>query len=195
MIATLLAGLAAAPAPQALDLPLDPAPVVVEHARAVLELGETHFSARNLGAEPLLLLVEDGPGGLGTVLPLAPGAVYEEELVRGALAGISLELVRAGRPGTGRLDLDLLLPDAHGRIWLLDCGHARVEAVDGSALLAAPVTGSLLPRGAATFLAPGGPCVHAIQADPGPSHVPVPTPSDSPGGAPPKKRRRQLPPV
>jgi hypothetical protein len=195
MIALLLAGLAAAPAPQALALPLDPAPVVVRHARAVLELGETHFSARNLGAEPLLLLIEDAPAGLRTVLPLGPGALYEEDLVRGALAGLSLELVRPDAHGSGRLDLDRLLPDAHGRIWLLDCGHALLEREADSAPEPAVPAASLLPAGAAAFLAPTGPCVHAAHADPAPAHVPVPTPSDTPGGAPPTKRRRQLPPV
>ena len=195
MIASLLIGLAAAPNSQALDLPIAPDPIVLEHARAVLELGETRFSARNLGLEPLLLLIEDTPGGLGTALPLAPGAIYEEDFVRGTLAGLALELVRPGSASTGRLDLDLVLPDAHGRIWLLDCGLARIESSTGTTETAAPAEGSLLPPVAAALLAPAGPCAQSLMAEPGPTHVPVPTPSDSPGRAPPKQRRRQLPPV
>ncbi len=194
----LLLSLALTPAPQHACAPLDTAAELTDIAQAKIELDETHFSAQSFGEEPLFLALRNEVSGMELGFWLQAGARYEEDFGRGTLSGLHLEVLSLaeGAPTTtGLFDLEELAPDDHGQLWVLDCGHALTRLEEGAALSVATPAGSLLPPELNVPFGVGSPHSEPVNADPGPTHVPVPTPTDQPKESPPRKRRRQLPPV
>jgi len=194
----LLLSLALTPGPQHACTPVDATAELTEIAQARIELDETHFSAQSFGETPLFLAVSSEVSGLQFGFWLNAGARYEEDFGRGTLSGLHLEVLSLaeGAPTTtGLFDLEELAPDDHGQLWVLDCGHALTRREEGAALSVATPAGSLLPPELNVPFGVGSLHSEPVFAEPGPTHVPVPTPTDQPKESPPRKRRRQLPPV
>ena len=193
--ATLLVsfGLTTPAQPSAPTLAVAPA-----EARVHIELEETRFSAQSHADGPLLFVVASEESGLRSGFWLPAGARYEEDFARGTLTGLMLEVLdvsNGARESSGALRLDDLAPDEHARLWVLEDGHAWTSRGEGAALSAATPAGSLLPPELRAHFSVGPRDAAPTPTVPGPTHVPVPTPTDKPKDTPPRKRRRQLPPV
>ncbi len=200
--ATLLASFGIALAPQD-TLSLKELPQQVRQELSVaLQLEETRFTARSFAEAEVLMIVSDPHHGTQSTFWLPSGAIYTEEFPRGTLQALQIEMLSIADGvwrNTGLFFLGDFMPLSSGQLWALNCGHVLTQTTEGAPLSIATPAGSLLPPLllAMTDAFPAhGDSVGVQEGTAGIQlHVPVPTPTDVPKDAPPRKRHKQLPPL